>query len=161
MAQGEVNLVGPACFQAGVPLEMRYGGPREALLHGVFRQNFGGSHLIVGRDHAGLGEHYGPFDAQKIFDELPPGSLEFRPLKIDWTFHCGKCDGMASHRSCPHEKEDRVVVSGTMLRKTLSEGGEVPDHFSRPEVLAILKGYYATLEEKVEIKLHKYAKGEQ
>ena len=149
------------CLQAGVPLEMRYGGPREALLHAVFRQNFGCSHLIVGRDHAGVGEYYGPFDAQKIFDEIPAGSLELRPLKIDVTFYCGKCDGMATGRTCPHGKEDRLAVSGTMLRKTLSEGGEVPDHFSRPEVLAILKEYYATLGEKVEVKLHKYAKGEQ
>ncbi len=147
--------------QAGVPLEMRYGGPREALLHAVFRQNFGCSHLIVGRDHAGVGEYYGSFDAQKIFDEIPAGSLELKPLKIDMTFYCGRCDGMATGRTCPHGKEDRVAVSGTMLRKTLSEGGEVPDHFSRPEVLAILKEYYATLEEKVEIKLHKYAKGEK
>lgn len=154
-------FVKDTCIQAGVPLEMRYAGPREALLHAVFRQNFGCSHLIVGRDHAGVGEYYGPFDSQKIFDEIPEGSLELRPLKIDMTFYCGKCDGMATGRTCPHGKEDRVAVSGTMLRKTLSEGGQVPDHFSRPEVLAILKEYYATLEEKVEVKLHKYAKGEQ
>ncbi len=154
-------FVKDTCVQAGVPLEMRYGGPREALLHAVFRQNFGCSHLIVGRDHAGVGEYYGPFDAQKIFDEIPQGSLELRPLKIDMTFYCGKCDGMATGRTCPHGKEDRVAVSGTMLRKTLSEGGEVPDHFSRPEVLAILKEYYSQLEEKVEVKLHKYAKGEK
>ena len=149
------------CIQAGYPMEMRYAGPREALLHAVFRQNYGCSHLIVGRDHAGVGEYYGPFDAQKIFDEIPKGSLRLQPLKIDMTFYCFKCDGMATGRTCPHGKEDRVAVSGTMLRKTLSEGGEVPDHFSRPEVLAILKEYYATLEEKVEIKLHKYAKGEK
>jgi sulfate adenylyltransferase len=154
-------FVRDTCIQAGVPLEMRYGGPREALLHAVFRQNFGCSHLIVGRDHAGVGEYYGPFDSQKIFDEIPAGSLELRPLKIDMTFYCGKCDGVATGRTCPHGKEDRVAVSGTMLRKTLSEGGEVPDHFSRPEVLAILKEYYRTLEEKVEVELHKYAKGEK
>jgi sulfate adenylyltransferase len=154
-------FVKDTCLQAGVPLEMRYGGPREALLHAVFRQNFGCSHLIVGRDHAGVGEYYGPFDAQKIFDEIPAGSLELRPLRIDWTFYCSKCDGMASGRTCPHGQEDRVIVSGTMLRKTLSEGGEVPGHFSRPEVLAILKEYYAALEEKVEVTLHKYAKGDR
>ena len=154
-------FVKDTCIQAGVPLEMRYAGPREALLHAVFRQNFGCSHLIVGRDHAGVGEYYGPFDAQKIFDEIPAGALELKPLKIDMTFYCFKCDGMATGRTCPHGKEDRLAVSGTMLRKTLSEGGEVPDHFSRPEVLAILKEYYATLGEKVEVKLHKYAKGEQ
>ena len=154
-------FVKDTCLQAGVPLEMRYGGPREALLHAVFRQNFGCSHLIVGRDHAGVGEYYGPFDAQKIFDEIPAGSLELRPLRIDWTFYCSKCDGMASGRTCPHGQEDRVIVSGTMLRKTLSEGGEVLGHFSRPEVLAILKEYYAALEEKVEVTLHKYAKGDR
>lgn len=153
-------FVKDTCVQAGVPIEMRYGGPREALLDAVFRQNFGCSHLIVGRDHAGVGDYYGPFDAQKIFDEIPQDALEIRPLKIDWTFYCHKCDGMASGRTCPHGKEDRVVVSGTMLRKLLSEGGEVPDHFSRPEVLAILKEYYATLEEKIEVKLHKAARGE-
>jgi sulfate adenylyltransferase len=147
-------------LQAGVPLEMRYGGPREALLHAVFRQNFGCSHLIVGRDHAGVGEYYGPFDAQKIFDEVPPGSLLLKPLKIDVTFWCRRCDGMATGRTCPHGREDRLAVSGTMLRKTLSEGGEVPEHFSRPEVLAILREYYRSLEEKVEVKLHRYAKGE-
>ena len=154
-------FVKDTCIQAGVPLEMRYAGPREALLHAVFRQNFGCSHLIVGRDHAGVGEYYGPFDAQKIFDEIPPGSLELQPLKIDVTFYCVKCDGMATGRTCPHGKEDRVAVSGTMLRKILSEGGEIPDHFSRPEVLAILKEYYATLEEKVDVTLHKHAKGER
>ncbi len=154
-------FVKDTCVQAGVPLEMRYGGPREALLHAVFRQNFGCSHLIVGRDHAGVGEYYGPFDAQKIFDEIPQGSLELRPLKIDMTFYCGKCDGMATGRTCPHGKEGRVAVSGTMLRRVLSEGGDLPEHFSRPEVLAILKEYYATLDEKVEVKLHKHAKGER
>ncbi len=153
-------FVKDTCLQAGVPLEMRYGGPREALLHAVFRQNFGCSHLIVGRDHAGVGEYYGPLDAQRIFDEIPPGSLRLRPLKIGWTFYCFKCDGMASGRTCPHGKDDRVVVSGTMLRKTLSEGGDVPEHFSRPEVLAILKEYYATLGKKVEVRLHKYARGD-
>ncbi len=157
----ERYFVEDTCIQAGVPLEMRYGGPREALLHAVFRQNFGCSHLIVGRDHAGVGDFYGPFDSQKIFDEIPAGALELKPLKIDWTFYCFKCDGMASLKTCPHEARDRVVVSGTMLRKTLSEGGEVPDHFSRPEVLAILKEYYATLDEKVEVQLHKYARGDR
>jgi sulfate adenylyltransferase len=154
-------FVDNTCIQAGVPLEMRYGGPREALLHAVFRQNFGCSHLIVGRDHAGVGEYYGPFDSQRIFDEIPAGALEIAPLKIDWTFYCTRCDGMASGRTCPHDPRDRVVVSGTFLRKTLSEGGEVPEHFSRPEVLAILTEYYRTLEDKVEVRLHKYAKGER
>jgi sulfate adenylyltransferase len=154
-------FVKDTCIQAGYPMEMRYGGPREALLHAVFRQNYGCSHLIVGRDHAGVGDYYGPFDSQKIFDEVPAGSLELQPLKIDWTFWCHRCDGMASMKTCPHGNADRLIVSGTMLRKTLSEGGEVPDHFSRLEVLEILREYYAGLEEKVEVKLHKAAKGER
>jgi sulfate adenylyltransferase len=147
-------------IQAGYPLDMRYAGPREALLHALFRQNYGCSHLIVGRDHAGVGDYYGPFDAHHIFDEIPKGALETQPLKIDWTFYCTKCDGMASMRTCCHGKEDRLLLSGTKLRKMLSEGEEVPDHFSRPEVLKILRSYYSGLTEKVEIKLHKAATGE-
>ncbi|MCX7174724.1 MAG: sulfate adenylyltransferase [Proteobacteria bacterium] len=139
--------------QAGYPLDMRYAGPREALLHAVFRQNYGCSHLIVGRDHAGVGSYYGPFDAHHIFDEIPKGSLETQPLKIDWTFWCYQCGGMASARTCPHGDADRLLLSGTKLRKMLSEGGEVPAEFSRPEVLEILQAYYAGLTEKVEIKL--------
>jgi sulfate adenylyltransferase len=141
--------------QAGYPLDMRYAGPREALLHALFRQNYGCSHLIVGRDHAGVGNYYGPFDAHHIFDEIPKGSLETQPLKIDWTFWCYKCGGMASARTCPHDEKDRLLVSGTKLRKWLSEGAEVPAEFSRPEVLEILRAYYASLEEneKVEVKL--------
>ena len=142
-------------IQAGYPLDMRYAGPREALLHAVFRQNYGCSHQIVGRDHAGVGDYYGPFDAHHIFDEIPAGSLETEPLKIDWTFWCNKCDGMASMKTCPHEGGDRILLSGTKLRKALSEGEEVSDKFSRPEVLTILRKYYASLkdDEKVEIKM--------
>jgi sulfate adenylyltransferase len=140
---------------AGYPLDMRYAGPREALLHALFRQNYGCSHLIVGRDHAGVGSYYGPFDAHRIFDEIPPGALETQPLKIDWTFWCYRCGGMASSRTCPHEDADRLLVSGTKLRKWLSEGSQVPAEFSRPEVLEILREYYAGLAagEKVEVKL--------
>lgn len=141
--------------QAGYPLDMRYAGPREALLHALFRQNYGCSHLIVGRDHAGVGEYYGPFDAQHIFDEIPEGALQTRPLKIDWTFWCYKCAGMASMRTCPHEAGDRLLLSGTKLRKGLSEGEDIPAEFSRPEVLAILREYYANLkdEDRVEVTL--------
>ena len=130
-------------LQAGYPLDMRYAGPREALLHALFRQNFGCSHLIVGRDHAGVGKYYGPFDAHRIFDEIPAGALETRPLKMDVTFWCYRCGGMASGRTCPHGDGDRLQVSGTQLRKWLEEGSEVPPEFSRPEVLAILREYYA------------------
>ena len=147
-------------IQSGYPLDMRYAGPREALFHAVFRQNFGCSHLIVGRDHAGVGEYYGPFDAQKIFTKIPKDALELKPLNIDWTFYCHKCDGMASMRTCCHGKEDRLMLSGTMLRKMLSEDMEVPDHFSRPEVLTVLRKYYRGLTEKVEVKVHGFAAGE-
>ena len=134
---------------------MRYAGPREALLHALFRQNYGCSHLIVGRDHAGVGDYYGPFDAHHIFDEIPSDALETKALKIDWTFWCYKCGSMASMKTCPHEAGDRLLLSGTKLRKALSENAEVPDNFSRPEVLAILRDYYASLQddEKVEIKM--------
>ncbi|MHB9111333.1 MAG: sulfate adenylyltransferase [Thermoleophilia bacterium] len=155
----EDYFVKDTCAVGGYPLDMRYAGPREALLHALFRQNYGCSHLIVGRDHAGVGDYYGPFDAHHIFDQIPAGALETQPLKIDWTFYCTKCDGMASMRTCPHGKEDRMLLSGTKLRKMLSEGEEVPDHFSRPEVLTILREYYEGLTEKVEIKTHKYSEG--
>ncbi len=156
----EKYFVKGTCLQGGYPMEMRYAGPREALLHGVFRQNYGCTHLIVGRDHAGVGTYYGPFDAQKIFDEIPAGALLLQPMKIDWTWYCRRCRGMASARTCPHPKEDRLTVSGTMVRKTLSEGGELDPDFSRPEVLEILKDYYRNLDQKVEIKAHGYATGD-
>jgi sulfate adenylyltransferase len=146
--------------QGGYPMEMRYAGPREALLHAVFRQNYGCSHMIIGRDHAGVGDYYGPFDAQKIFDEIPKGALKCQNLNIDWTFWCNKCGGMASMKTCPHGKNDRLLLSGTMVRKTLSEGGQLPVEFSRPEVVQVLQNYYQNLEEKVEIKLHGAATGD-
>jgi sulfate adenylyltransferase len=144
----------------GYPLDMRYGGPREGLLHALFRQNYGCTHMIIGRDHAGVGDYYGPFDAQEIFHQLWDGALKCKMLPIDWTFFCHKCEGMASMKTCPHGKEDRLLLSGTALRKGLSEGGDIPPQFSRPEVLAILREYYAGLEEKVEIKMHGHATGE-
>lgn len=159
--------------QGGYPMEMRYAGPREALLHAVFRQNYGCSHLIVGRDHAGVGDYYGPFDAQKIFNEIPQNALVLRPLCMDWTFYCYECKSMASMKTCPHESKAvidengaykggaRLLLSGTMLRKLMSEGKPVPPEFSKPEVIAVLKEYYDKLEQKVEIKLHGFATGEK
>ena len=138
-------FVGKTVVQSGYPLDMRYAGPREALLHALFRQNYGCSHLIVGRDHAGVGKYYGPFDAHHIFDKIPKDALETQALKIDVSFWCYKCGGMASARTCPHSDADRLQVSGTQLRKMLSEGEEVPAEFSRPEVLEILRKYYAGL----------------
>jgi len=131
--------------QAGYPLDMRYAGPREALLHALFRQNYGCSHQIVGRDHAGVGNYYGPFDAHRIFDEIPRDALETQPLKMDVTFWCYQCGGMASGRTCAHTDADRLQVSGTQLRKWLSEGQPVPPEFSRPEVLEVLRAYYAAV----------------
>jgi sulfate adenylyltransferase len=146
----------------GYPLDMRYAGPREGLLHALFRQNFGCTHMIIGRDHAGVGDYYGPFDAQQIFFQLWDGALECKMLPIDWTFWCFKCGGMASMKTCPHGKDDRLMLSGTALRKALSEGGNVPEEFSRREVLEILREYYAGLkeDEKVEVKLHGHATGD-
>jgi sulfate adenylyltransferase len=151
----EKYFVAKTVVQSGYPLDMRYAGPREALLHALFRQNYGCSHQIVGRDHAGVGSYYGPFDAHRIFDEIPKDALETRPLKIDWTFWCYACGGMASDRTCPHEAGQRLLVSGTKLRKWLSEGSPVPPEFSRPEVLEILREYYAGLDarDRVEVRL--------
>jgi len=159
-------------IQGGYPMEMRYAGPREALLHAVFRQNYGCSHLIVGRDHAGVGDYYGPFDAQRIFNEIPADALVLRPLCMDWTFYCYECGSMASMKTCPHESKAvidengaykggaRLMLSGTMLRKLMSEGKPVPPEFSKPEVIAILNDYYNSVEEKVEVKLHGFATGD-
>ena len=150
----ENYFVDNTVLQSGYPLDMRYAGPREALLHALFRQNYGCSHLIVGRDHAGVGDYYGPFDAHNIFDEIDDG-LVTQPLKIDWTFWCNKCAGMSSMKTCPHSHEDRLLLSGSKLRHLLSENLDVPDNFSRPEVLEILRKYYSGLKgsEKVKVEL--------
>jgi sulfate adenylyltransferase len=131
--------------QAGYPIEMRYAGPREALLHALIRQNFGCSHLIVGRDHAGVGTYYGPFDSQRAFDQLWDGALQTKALKFDVTFYCRKCYGMATAKTCPHDPQFHVSISGTQQRQMLSTDAAIPPEFSRPEVVAILKEYYAGL----------------
>ncbi len=130
------------------PMEMRYGGPREAVLHAIFRQNFGCSHLIIGRDHAGVGNYYGPFDAQEIFEEISEDELAIKPLNIDWTFWCYKCEGMASMKTCPHDKADRLLISGTKLRQMLANGEKPAKEFSRPEVIEILMDYYKGVNNK-------------
>jgi sulfate adenylyltransferase len=132
--------------QAGYPIEMRYAGPREALLHAVFRQNFGCSHLVIGRDHAGVGDYYGPYDAQEIFDTLEPGSLQIEPLKIGITFFCYKCDGMATGKTCPHDDGDRLAISGTRLREMFANHEPIPPQYSRPEVVAVLQENYDSLD---------------
>ena len=128
--------------QAGYPIEKRYAGPKEALFHALIRQNFGCSHLIVGRDHAGVGDFYGPFDAHHIFDTLWEGALVTQPLKIDITFYCEVCDGMATAKTCPHDEEFRINVSGTRQREMLSNGEEVSTKFGRPEVVTVLRKFY-------------------
>lgn len=133
-------------LQAGYPIEMRYAGPREALLHAVFRQNFGCSHLIVGRDHAGIGDYYGPFDAHHIFDTIPPDSIKIQPLKIDITFFCYQCGGMATGKTCPHGPEQRLAISGTRLREMFANHEPIPPEFSRGEVIAVLDEFYDSLE---------------
>ena len=152
-------------ISAGYPLDMRYAGPREGLLHATFRQNYGVNNMLIGRDHAGVGDFYGLFEAQEIFDRIPVTGdegkdLQCKPMKIDWTFYCHKCDGMASLRTCNHTKEDRVILSGTKLRKALSEGAEIVDHFGRDEVLVHLRAYYEGLTEKVEVKMQGAASGD-
>ncbi|MBM9603164.1 sulfate adenylyltransferase [Desulfopila inferna] len=152
-------------ISAGYPLDMRYAGPREGLLHATFRQNYGVNNMLIGRDHAGVGDFYGLFEAQEIFDRIPETGdtgkdLQCKPMKIDWTFYCHKCDGMASLRTCNHSKEDRVILSGTKLRKALSEGAEIVDHFGREEVLDHLRKYYEGLTEKVEVKMQGAASGD-
>ena len=129
-------------IQAGYPIEMRYAGPREALLHALFRQNFGCTHLVVGRDHAGVGDYYGPFDAHRIFDSLQLGSMEIQPLKIDITFYCYKCNGMATGKTCPHDDSERLAISGTRLREMFGKHEDIPEEFSRPEVVEVLQDYY-------------------
>ncbi|WP_163336828.1 sulfate adenylyltransferase [Desulfopila sp. IMCC35008] len=152
-------------ISAGYPLDMRYAGPREGLLHATFRQNYGVNNMLIGRDHAGVGDFYGLFEAQEIFDRIPQTGdaakdLLCKPMKIDWTFYCHKCDGMASLRTCNHDKESRVILSGTKLRKALSEGAEIVDHFGRDEVLVHLRAYYEGLTEKVEVKMQGAASGD-
>jgi sulfate adenylyltransferase len=124
------------------PMEMRYAGPREAVLHAIIRQNFGCSHLIVGRDHAGVGGYYQPFDAQRIFDTLNPGDLHIQPLKLDSTFWCNRCGAMASAKTCPHPDGAHLLISGTRLREMLAKGERPPEEFSRREIADILINYY-------------------
>jgi len=126
----------------GYGFDMLYAGPREALLHAIFRQNMGATTLITGRDHAGVGDYYGPFDAQAIFDEIPKDALLIGIYKGDHTVWCYKCQAIVMIRDCPHSNEDYLMLSGTKVREILASGEAPPAEFSRPEVAKILADYY-------------------